>query len=218
MYQHRPVQPVGGTVRQERLRQSKLLDGQPLRRAESPQSREHRYPPLHANEARRHGIQDREARAQLPALLANRHADHLLSARLVVHPLHCRTRQDDRTQQNHQLAARINRNRTIRQMAREPQRLEPLPLTLLGHTAAYLAHKERTRGDLHRFDRRTLCRDRQSRRCRCDESQPVAELQSRRLQHRELRTNQHRPPSPVRRSDRARLANGTTYVPRTGSD
>ena len=43
----------------------------------------------------------------------------------------------------------------------ELERLEPLSLTLLGHTAANLAYRGWTRGNLHRFDCRTHAGDRQ---------------------------------------------------------
>ena len=44
----------------------------------------------------------------------------------------------------------------------EPERLEPLPFTLLGYTAAHLAQR-RGRGEVYRFARGTLCRDGESR-------------------------------------------------------
>lgn len=36
----------------------------------------------------------------------------------------------------------VNRHRTFRQLAGEPQRLEPLPFTFLGNATAYLARRE----------------------------------------------------------------------------
>lgn len=47
---------------------------------------------------------------------------------------------------------RVDRHGPFRQVAREPQRLEPLAFTLLGHAAAHLGHRGPLRDEVHRFD------------------------------------------------------------------
>ena len=68
----------------------------------------------------------------------------------LVHPQHSRQGTHDGAEQDHPVEARINRYGPLRQMVGEPERLEPQPQPLLGHTAAYLAQPRHTRGDLHR--------------------------------------------------------------------
>ena len=65
--------------------------------------------------------------------------DAVLPARQLVYPLDSLQGAHDRAEQDHQLETRIDRLGTVWQMARKPERLEPEPLALLGHTAAYLA-------------------------------------------------------------------------------
>ena len=85
-----------------------------LRPEEDRQGRNPRRGALHGTEAARNGIQDRETRAQLSALLADGQADSVLSTRQLVHPQHGCQGTDDRTEPYHQLEAGIHRDRTFR--------------------------------------------------------------------------------------------------------
>ena len=63
---------------------------------------------LHGDEARRNGSQDRETRTQLSTLLENRQARALLSPRFMVYPFYRQERAHGGTQQDYQLATRVN--------------------------------------------------------------------------------------------------------------
>ena len=139
-------------LREERLR-PEVQRGRQVRREGCGQGDGPERQDVHRDEGRRHSLPHREARAQLSALLAHRQTHPLLPARLVVHPRIGSQGAHDRAQPHHPLEARKHRHRTLRQVAREPQRLEPLALALLGHAPAHLAQQGHTRGNLHQLRR-----------------------------------------------------------------
>ena len=122
------------------------------------------------------GLQIRQARTLLPALLAYRQAYHLLPVGLLVHPDHGLQGKDDRPQQDHRLEARSYRYRAFRQLARKPGRLEPLPVTLLGNPAAHLGIGRPQGTALHRLGSRTQGRNRKVRQGRLHEQEPARSL------------------------------------------
>ncbi len=88
-----------------------------------------------AGPARRPGA----LRAQLPALLALRHAAHLLGQDLVVRPHLRAPRRAAPGERDDRVAPRAPQARSLRQVARGQHRLGPVPGPLLGHAAAHLA-------------------------------------------------------------------------------
>ena len=124
-------------------------------------------------------------------------------------------KEHDGTQQHHSLEARKHRYRTLRKVAREPQRLEPQPFTLLGNTTSHLAQQGDSRRDLHRFCRGTVQRDREGSCCRRDakQSSQGKRLRARRYESGELRP--YRPSSPICRPDLARRREWRSIEART---
>ena len=143
------------------------------------------------------GLQDREARTLLSPLLEDRQARAVLSFGFVVYPHYRRAGPSDRAQQDHRVEAGLHRQRPFRQVAGEPAGLEPFPQPLLGYPASGMENRGRSRGEVHRFRRGTLRRDRQGGGCRHHEGEPAgrSRICSRRLFQGELRP--HRPAQAV---------------------
>ena len=74
--------------------------------------------------------------AHVSVLLALRHAAALLRDHVVVHPHHCGQGSTARAQPQRALAAGAHPRRADGQLAREPDRLEPVAKPVLGHAAA----------------------------------------------------------------------------------
>ena len=125
------VRRVRRPLGEERLRPAVHRRRQ-VRRGGRSRSRVARRLHLHEAQGRRPRLPDREARPQLPPLLAHGQAGALLPARLVVHPLDGLQGAHDRAQPHDPLEARVDRHGPLRQVARKPQRLEPLAFALLG--------------------------------------------------------------------------------------
>ena len=85
----------------------------------------------------------RRVRALLSALLALRHAAHLLRQDELVHPHDRGQGPAARRQRDDQLAPRAHQARPLRQLAREQRRLGAVARALLGHAAAGLALRAR---------------------------------------------------------------------------
>ena len=83
-------------------------------------------------------LQRAEVRARVSALLALRYAPHLLRPRLLVHPRKQLQGRPRCQQQYGQLAARIDRQRPLRQLAGEHPGLGHFEKPLLGHAPEYL--------------------------------------------------------------------------------
>jgi isoleucyl-tRNA synthetase len=100
---------------------------------------------------RRGLAQPRAARARgavpslLSALLAVRHATHLLGQDVVVRPHRRTPGRPAPRERAHRLAPRVHQARALRRLAREQHRLGPLPRPLLGYAAPDLALRRRPR-------------------------------------------------------------------------
>ena len=198
---------MGGPLREKRLRRFARR-----RRADA------RRRSLSDAQGREQGFQDRKAHPLLPPLLAYGQTGALLPARLLVHPNYGAARPDDRTQQDDPLEAGIDRNGTLRQVARRSGGLEPLALALLGHAAADLGYGGLLGNEVHRLGRRARRRNRKIRRGKSDEGESLQELQAGRPLQRELLDRPDRPAPSLRGQYRAGFVQRRTDAARTGSD
>ena len=146
---HRPPRPRlrrGGRPRRPRRGPARAQPGRrrrdvrpphrplerPLRQGRRP--RDHRRPRRPRPAGRRAALP-----AQLPALLAVRHAPHLLGQDVVVRPHLRAARRPARPERHHRLVPRAHQERPVRQLARGQHRLGAVARPLLGHAAADLA-------------------------------------------------------------------------------